>query len=90
MKFAVEEFNLNVGYEHLVYFNLPWFSDDLRCKVWPLLLEVDPSPDEEIPSLEELSTHCEYQQVVVDVNRSLKRFPPGTYYIPQRLKLISY
>lgn len=45
--------------------------------MWPLLLEVDPSRDEKIPSLEELSTHEEYQQVVLDVNRSLKRFPPG-------------
>lgn len=51
--------------------------DDLRRKVWPLLLEVDPNQDEQIPSLEELSSHPEYQQVVLDVNRSLKRFPPG-------------
>ncbi|XP_060518889.1 TBC1 domain family member 20 [Cylas formicarius] len=55
-------------------------GDDLRFKVWPLLLEVDPSTDEKIPSLEELSNHPEYQQVVLDVNRSLKRFPPGIPY----------
>ncbi|KAJ8918246.1 hypothetical protein NQ315_014116 [Exocentrus adspersus] len=61
-------------------------ADDLRCKVWPLLLEVDPCPDEKIPSLEELSTHSEYQQVVLDVNRSLKRFPPGIPY-KQRVAL---
>lgn len=54
--------------------------DDLRRKIWPLLLEVDPNQDEKIPSLEELSSHPEYQQVVLDVNRSLKRFPPGMYY----------
>lgn len=45
--------------------------------MWPLLLEVDPNQDERIPSLEELSSHPEYDQVVLDVNRSLKRFPPG-------------
>ncbi|XP_057671050.1 TBC1 domain family member 20 isoform X1 [Diorhabda carinulata] len=61
-------------------------ADDLRCKVWPLLLEVDPTPNEVIPSLEELSSHSEYQQVVLDVNRSLKRFPPGIPY-KQRLAL---
>ncbi|KAJ8933648.1 hypothetical protein NQ318_019293 [Aromia moschata] len=41
-------------------------ADDLRHKIWPLLLEVDPSPVETIPSLEELSSHSEYQQVVLD------------------------
>uniref|UniRef100_A0A6P7EZ45 TBC1 domain family member 20 n=1 Tax=Diabrotica virgifera virgifera TaxID=50390 RepID=A0A6P7EZ45_DIAVI len=61
-------------------------ADDLRCKVWPLLLEVDPTSNEKIPSLEELSSHSEYQQVVLDVNRSLKRFPPGIPY-KQRLAL---
>ncbi|XP_066153537.1 TBC1 domain family member 20 isoform X1 [Euwallacea fornicatus] len=55
-------------------------ADDLRYTVWPLLLEVDPSKNEIIPSLEELSSHPEYQQVVLDVNRSLKRFPPGIPY----------
>lgn len=58
-------------------FYVIYFSDDLRYAVWPLLLEVDPSTDEKIPSLEELSDHPEYQQVILDVNRSLKRFPPG-------------
>ncbi|XP_074040150.1 TBC1 domain family member 20 isoform X2 [Leptinotarsa decemlineata] len=61
-------------------------ADDLRFKVWPLLLEVDPTPNEKIPSLEELSSHSEYQQVVLDVNRSLKRFPPGIPY-KQRVAL---
>lgn len=45
--------------------------------MWPLLLEVDPSTEEKTPSLSELSNHVEYNQVVLDVNRSLKRFPPG-------------
>lgn len=62
------------------------FVDDLRRKIWPLLLEVDPNPAEKVPSLEELSGHVEYNQVVLDVNRSLKRFPPGIPY-KQRLAL---
>lgn len=53
------------------------FTDDLRRKVWPLLLEVDPNPSERAPLLTELSDHPEYNQVILDVNRSLKRFPPG-------------
>ncbi|KAL1512996.1 hypothetical protein ABEB36_002484 [Hypothenemus hampei] len=55
-------------------------SDDLRFTAWPLLLEVDPSTDEKNPSLQELSDHPEYNQVILDVNRSLKRFPPGIPY----------
>lgn len=60
--------------------------DDLRCYIWPLLLEVDPNPTEKTPSLDELSNHSEYNQVVLDVNRSLKRFPPGIPY-KQRVAL---
>lgn len=47
--------------------------------MWPLLLEVDPSTSEKAPSLADLSNHSEYNQVVLDVNRSLKRFPPGRF-----------
>ncbi|XP_022914125.1 TBC1 domain family member 20 isoform X3 [Onthophagus taurus] len=61
-------------------------NDELRRKIWPLLLEVDTDLTEVVPSLEELSTHKEYDQVVLDVNRSLKRFPPGIPY-KQRLAL---
>lgn len=41
---------------------------------------------EAAPKLEELSGHPEYNQVVLDVNRSLKRFPPGIP-LEQRLAL---
>lgn len=51
--------------------------DDLRQKVWPLLLSVDVTQCDPVPTLEELMSHPEYNQVVLDVNRSLKRFPPG-------------
>ncbi|XP_045469917.1 TBC1 domain family member 20 [Harmonia axyridis] len=62
-------------------------GDDLRRKIWPLLLEVDPDEyNEKIPSLLELSTHDEYNQVILDVNRSLSRFPPGIP-LKQRLAL---
>ncbi|KAI5636026.1 rab-GTPase-TBC domain-containing protein [Phthorimaea operculella] len=52
-------------------------SDEYRRKIWPLLVGVTKEEMTEPPSLEELSTHPEYNQVVLDVNRSLKRFPPG-------------
>lgn len=61
-------------------------TDDLRRSVWPLLLGVDREQCDPVPTLEELSNHPEYNQVVLDVNRSLKRFPPGIP-IQQRLAL---
>lgn len=61
-------------------------NDDLRKRVWPLLVEVDPSKCSVAPKLEELTDHPEYNQVVLDVNRSLKRFPPGIPY-EQRVAL---
>uniref|UniRef100_A0A2M4AQ61 Putative gtpase activator protein n=1 Tax=Anopheles triannulatus TaxID=58253 RepID=A0A2M4AQ61_9DIPT len=61
-------------------------NDDLRRKVWPLLVGVDPQQVDPAPSLEELNSHPEYNQVVLDVNRSLKRFPPGIPY-EQRVAL---
>lgn len=50
------------------------------------MLELDSDNLEKTPLLEELSNHSEYEQVVLDVNRSLKRFPPGIPY-KQRLAL---
>ncbi|CAH1368485.1 unnamed protein product [Tenebrio molitor] len=61
-------------------------GDDLRRRIWPLLLEIDPNSLDETPLLAELTKHSEYDQVVLDVNRSLKRFPPGIPY-KQRLAL---
>lgn len=56
-------------------------SDDLRRQVWPLLVGLSPpSPDSpalRLASQEDCEKHPEYNQVVLDVNRSLKRFPPG-------------
>ncbi|CAG2053556.1 unnamed protein product [Timema podura] len=61
-------------------------NDDIRRKVWPKLLGLDTKKAMPPPSEEELLAHPEYHQVVLDVNRSLKRFPPGIPY-DQRVAL---
>ncbi|XP_050396764.1 TBC1 domain family member 20 [Patella vulgata] len=52
-------------------------TNELRKQVWPKQLgvklnEITPKPAEDV-----LHGHRDYEQVVMDVNRSLKRFPPG-------------
>ncbi|KAK1799725.1 hypothetical protein P4O66_006271 [Electrophorus voltai] len=52
-------------------------TDEIRCKVWPRLLNI---PVESIPEqLEEVQreNNKDYNQVLLDVQRSLRRFPPG-------------
>ncbi|KAJ8867357.1 hypothetical protein PR048_031158 [Dryococelus australis] len=61
-------------------------TDDTRKLVWPRLLGLDTSYPMQFPTQEQLEAHPEYQQVVLDVNRSLKRFPPGIPY-DQRVAL---
>ncbi|KAH8404547.1 hypothetical protein KR009_000989, partial [Drosophila setifemur] len=61
-------------------------NDNLRRILWPQLAGVDVSMLERAPTLYELQNHPEYNQVVLDVNRSLKRFPPGIPY-EQRIAL---
>ncbi|XP_055382001.1 TBC1 domain family member 20 [Condylostylus longicornis] len=61
-------------------------GDDLRRKVWPILAGVDPDNIEPAPKLSDLKSHPEYNQVILDVNRSIKRFPPGIPY-EQRIAL---
>jgi hypothetical protein len=56
-------------------------ADDLRRKAWPMLLDLDDHSSSAAPTQEENEAHPEYRQVVMDVNRSLKRFPPGTYLL---------
>lgn len=51
--------------------------DDIRRKVWPKLLGVDVIETSPRPSREDIEKHHYYHQVVLDVNRSLKRFPPS-------------
>lgn len=53
-------------------------SDEIRVRVWPRLMGIDLlETDITLPTEEEIKNHPEYNQVVLDVNRSLKRFPPG-------------
>ncbi|XP_023714729.1 TBC1 domain family member 20 isoform X2 [Cryptotermes secundus] len=61
-------------------------NDALRRRVWPQLLGLDTQAATELPTHKELEAHAEYHQVVLDVNRSLKRFPPGIPY-EQRVAL---
>ncbi|XP_016949336.1 TBC1 domain family member 20 isoform X2 [Drosophila biarmipes] len=61
-------------------------DDHLRRILWPQLAGVDVNSLEQAPTLDELQSHPEYNQVVLDVNRSLKRFPPGIPY-EQRIAL---
>lgn len=61
-------------------------DDSLRKDAWPLLLGLTDLSSPPAPSEEDLKAHPEYQQVVLDVNRSLKRFPPGIP-LEQRLSL---
>ncbi|XP_036415853.1 TBC1 domain family member 20 [Colossoma macropomum] len=52
-------------------------TDEIRCKVWPRLLNV---PVDSIPEkLDEVEreNNKDYNQVLLDVQRSLRRFPPG-------------
>lgn len=52
-------------------------EDSLRRKVWPKLLELDPYEVSPKPSLSDVINHEEYTQVLMDVQRCLRRFPPG-------------
>uniref|UniRef100_A0A1A9Z446 Rab-GAP TBC domain-containing protein n=1 Tax=Glossina pallidipes TaxID=7398 RepID=A0A1A9Z446_GLOPL len=61
-------------------------ADDLRRSLWPALVGVDVKCLLPAPKLCDFETHPEYNQVVLDVNRSLKRFPPGIPY-EQRIAL---
>ncbi|XP_059473716.1 TBC1 domain family member 20 [Neocloeon triangulifer] len=61
-------------------------DDEIRKKAWPLLLNIGDESTEKPPTQEEIEKHPEYRQVVMDVNRSLKRFPPGIPY-EQRVAL---
>ncbi|XP_039280456.1 TBC1 domain family member 20 [Nilaparvata lugens] len=61
-------------------------KDSVRKKVWPKLLGVDTSKIEPFRDHSSLVEHAEYEQVVLDVKRSLKRFPPSIPY-EERLAL---
>ena len=52
-------------------------NDDLRKKVWPRLLNIDLVETSVDLCEDEVKANKNYNQVLMDVNRSLKRFPPG-------------
>lgn len=73
-------------WQHFAKTEYGLIADDLRRRIWPLLVGIDPATVEPAPTLDNLKTHPEYNQVILDVNRSLKRFPPGIPY-EQRIAL---
>uniref|UniRef100_A0A4W5PL73 TBC1 domain family member 20 n=1 Tax=Hucho hucho TaxID=62062 RepID=A0A4W5PL73_9TELE len=52
-------------------------TDEIRCKVWPRLLNVPTDTLPENPDHNQRENNKDYNQVLLDVQRSLKRFPPG-------------
>ncbi|XP_067163731.1 TBC1 domain family member 20 isoform X3 [Apteryx mantelli] len=52
-------------------------TDEIRCKVWPKLLSVNTDDLPPLPGKELRENNKDYQQVLLDVRRSLRRFPPG-------------
>ncbi|XP_028591384.2 TBC1 domain family member 20 isoform X2 [Podarcis muralis] len=51
--------------------------DEIRCRVWPKLLNVNTEDLPPPPGEELREDNKDYQQVLLDVRRSLRRFPPG-------------
>lgn len=52
-------------------------TDETRCQVWPRLLNVPPHVLEQEPETVDRENNKDYNQVLLDVQRSLRRFPPG-------------
>ncbi|XP_077582946.1 TBC1 domain family member 20 [Stigmatopora nigra] len=52
-------------------------TDEIRCQVWPRLLNVPPNILDQEPDIVERDNNKDYNQVLLDVQRSLRRFPPG-------------
>ncbi|KAK9958157.1 hypothetical protein ABG768_012331 [Culter alburnus] len=52
-------------------------TDDIRRKVWPKLLSINVYSLPAKPSKDVREDHKDYRQVVLDVRRSMRRFPKG-------------
>ncbi|XP_035244056.1 TBC1 domain family member 20 [Anguilla anguilla] len=52
-------------------------TDEIRCQVWPKLLNMNTDNLPEKPAADLRENHKDYHQVLLDVRRSLRRFPPG-------------
>ncbi|KAG1699305.1 TBC1 domain family member 20 [Nymphon striatum] len=51
--------------------------DELRRKAWPKMIGIDSSNASPKPDLKTIQNHYYHNQVVMDVNRSIRRFPPS-------------
>ncbi|EDX15943.1 TBC1 domain family member 20 isoform X1 [Drosophila simulans] len=79
----------NIRFDVIVKLSLAPYglvNDHFRRILWPQLAGVDVNHLGQAPTVDKLQYHPEYNQVVLDVNRSLKRFPPGIPY-EQRIAL---
>ena len=56
-----------------------FINNDLRLLVWPKLINIDQSPLPSKLSKEIIKSNEWYHQVILDVDRSLKRFPPSVH-----------
>uniref|UniRef100_A0A1A8SCB7 TBC1 domain family member 20 n=1 Tax=Nothobranchius rachovii TaxID=451742 RepID=A0A1A8SCB7_9TELE len=52
-------------------------TDEIRCQVWPRLLNVPAHLLDQEPEKVERENNKDSNQVLLDVQRSLRRFPPG-------------
>ncbi|KAH8039911.1 hypothetical protein HPB51_009167 [Rhipicephalus microplus] len=66
-----------VGLKMAAVEELGLICDDYRRLVWPRIGGVNVYETSPRPSLAEIEQHAYYSQVVLDVKRSLKRFPPS-------------
>lgn len=57
-----------------------FISDEIRKRAWPLLLALRPEDVDTSDDTTDYKSHVEYSQVVLDVNRAIRRFPPGIPY----------
>lgn len=57
-----------------------FYSDDIRKRAWPLLLALRSEDVDTSDDTTDYKSHAEYSQVVLDVNRAIRRFPPGIPY----------
>ncbi|CAG2172954.1 unnamed protein product [Oppiella nova] len=54
-----------------------FIDDNLRRQIWPKVAKVSVVETSPRPSPQTIESHAFYNQVVMDVNRSLSRFPPS-------------
>ncbi|CAG2112455.1 unnamed protein product [Medioppia subpectinata] len=65
------------GLRRLATVGQGFITDNLRRQIWPKVAKVSVVETSPRPDLKTIESHEFYNQVVLDVNRSLKRFPPS-------------